>query len=100
MKVHIIRAVASLLLGVALALLLAAQQQTTKPAADKLIAIDVLLQPDQTMVSKANEINARLRSNYPDGYSLDATHAPHVTLLQRFIGAKDLDAVTAAITKT
>jgi 2'-5' RNA ligase superfamily len=68
-------------------------------AQSEIIAIDVLLQPDQTMVAKANEINARLRSNYPEGYSLDATHAPHVTMLQRFIRAKDFDAVTAAITK-
>jgi len=75
MKAHIIRT-ACLVLGVALALPLAAQQQTTKWAGDKLIAIDVLLQPDQTMIAIANEINARLRSNYPEGYSLDATHAP------------------------
>jgi 2'-5' RNA ligase superfamily protein len=68
-------------------------------AQSEIIAIDVLLQPDQTMVVKANEINARLRSNYPEGYSLDATHAPHVTMLQRFIRAKDFDAVTTAITK-
>jgi len=99
MKVHITRVAASLLLGVALALLLAAQPQTTKSAGDKLIAIDVLLQPDQTMVARANAINAKLRSNYPEGYSLDATHAPHVTMLQCFVRAKDFDAVTAAITK-
>jgi hypothetical protein len=71
------------------------------PAAQSgnLIAIDVLLQPDQTMVARANEINARLRSNYPEGYSLDATHAPHVTMLQRYVREKDFDAVAAAITK-
>jgi hypothetical protein len=44
-----------------------------------LIAIDVLLEPDHIMVSKANAVNARLRANYPDGYALDATHAPHIT---------------------
>ena len=66
---------------------------------DKLIAIDVLLEPDGTTVEKSNAVNARLRGNYPDGYALDATHAPHVTLLQRFVRVKDLDAVTAALTK-
>ena len=66
---------------------------------DKLIAIDVLLEPDGTMVEKSNGVNARLRGNYPAGYALDATHAPHVTLLQRFVRAKDLDAVTTALTK-
>ncbi len=68
-------------------------------SADPLIAIDVLLEPDQTMIGKSRAVNARLRGNYPGGYELDATHAPHVTLLQRFVRAKDLDAVTAAITK-
>jgi hypothetical protein len=66
---------------------------------DQLIAIDILLQPDQTMVANANKVNAILRGNLPSGYSLDATHAPHVTLLQRFIREKDLPAVTAALTK-
>ena len=66
---------------------------------DGIIAIDVLLQPDQTMLSRANALNARLRGNYPGGYALDATHAPHVTLLQRFVRTKDLDAVAAAVTK-
>src|SRR6266576_3009151 len=68
-----------LLVSAALALPSAAQQQRPASAGDTLIAIDVLLQPDQTMVAKANAVNARLRDNYPDGYSLDATHAPHVT---------------------
>jgi len=91
--------VIGLLVSAALALPSAAQHHAAAPAGDKLIAIDVLLQPDQTMVAKANEINARLRANYPEGYSLDATHAPHVTMLQRFIRVRDFDAVTAAITR-
>jgi hypothetical protein len=40
-----------------------------------------------------------LRGNYPAGYELDATHAPHVTLLQRFVRARDFDAVAVAIKK-
>ncbi len=73
-----------------------AVMQTTD---DKLIAIDILLEPDQTMIAKARAVNARLRGNYPAGYELDATHAPHVTLLQRFVRVKDFDAVTAAVSK-
>jgi 2'-5' RNA ligase len=89
---------AGLLAGVALAGPSAAQPQPAgRPTADTLIAIDVLLLPDQTMTDKANAINARLRGDYPAGYSLDATHSPHVTLLQRFVRVKDLDAVTAAV---
>jgi phosphoglycolate phosphatase-like HAD superfamily hydrolase len=66
---------------------------------DKIIAIDVLIEPDQTMITKSKAVNARLRENFPAGYELDATHAPHVTMLQRFVRAKDFDAVTAAVTK-
>jgi len=93
------RRAGAILLGLSLVVPLAAQQQTTESAGDKLIAIDVLLQPDQAMVARANEINAKLRGNYPEGYSLDATHAPHVTMLQRYVREKDLDAVSAAIKK-
>ncbi len=32
---------------------------------DKLIAIDVLIEPDQTMIGKAQAVNARLRENLP-----------------------------------
>ena len=64
-----------------------------------LIAIDVLLEPNQAMLDKANASNALLRGNYAAGYALDATHAPHVTMLQRYVRVKDLDAVKAALTK-
>ena len=70
-----------------------------QPTGEKLIAIDVLIQPDQTMIGKAQAVNARLRENLPSGYQLDARHAPHVTLLQRFVRAKDFVAVTDALTK-
>jgi hypothetical protein len=73
--------------------------QATQSASDNLIAIDVLLEPDETMVARANAVNARLRGDYPGGYSLDATHTPHVTMVQRFIRLRDFDAVTAAIAK-
>jgi len=66
---------------------------------DNLIAIDILLEPDQTMIRKSNAANARLRGNFPAGYKLDASHTPHITILQRFVRAKDLDAVNAAVTK-
>ena len=49
----------------------------------KLIAIDVLLEPDRPMADKVKSLNAWLRENYQAGYALDATHMPHVTLLQR-----------------
>jgi 2'-5' RNA ligase len=71
------------------------------PAApgEALTGIDVLLLPDQTMVDAAKRDNARLRENYPSGFALDATHHPHVTLLQRYVRTADLEAVYAAVDK-
>jgi hypothetical protein len=86
-------------LGLVSVLIHPANAQANGASKDTLIAIDILLQPDQAMISKANAVNTLLRGNYPGGYSLDATHAPHVTLLQRFVRVKDLDAVTAAVAK-
>ncbi|WP_426527624.1 2'-5' RNA ligase family protein [Bradyrhizobium sp. McL0615] len=63
-----------------------------------LIAIDVLLVPDRAMIDKSISLNAQLRTNYPAGYALDTTRIPHVTLLQRFVPAKDFEAVCAIIT--
>ena len=64
-----------------------------------LIAINVLLDPDAATVERAQATNARLREDYPDGFALDANHAPHITLLQRFVRTADLDAVAHAVTE-
>ena len=63
---------------------------------DGVTAIDILLDPDATMMKHSEAVNARLRSVYPKGFALDATHRPHITLLQRFVRTADLDQVYAA----
>ena len=67
------------------------------PATEPLTAVDILLLPDQTMVDAAQSANARLRQNYPAGFALDATHRPHITLVQRYVRTRDLPAVYAAV---
>jgi hypothetical protein len=62
-------------------------------------AIDVLLEPDATMLQRAEANNARLRTVYPQGFALDAAHRPHITLIQRFVRTADLDKVYAAAGK-
>ena len=62
-------------------------------------AIDVLLEPDATMLEHAKANNARLLAVFPKGFALDATHRPHVTLLQRFVRTADLDRVYDAVGK-
>jgi 2'-5' RNA ligase len=59
-------------------------------------AIDILLEPDATMVQHAHADNARLLKAYPGGFALDPTHQPHLTLIQRFVRTADLDKVYAA----
>jgi len=62
-------------------------------------AIDICLEPDATMVQHAEAVNARLRGVFPEGFALDASHHPHVTLVQRFVRTADLDQVYAAAGK-
>src|SRR6516162_11929364 len=62
-------------------------------------AIDICLEPDATMVQHAEAVNARLRGVFPEGFALDASHRPHITLVQRFVRTADLDQVYAAAGK-
>src|SRR5580700_11283344 len=59
-------------------------------------AIDIALEPDATMVQHAMAANARLLKSFPKGFSLDATHHPHISMLQQFVRTDDLDKVFAA----
>jgi hypothetical protein len=59
-------------------------------------AIDILLEPDATMLQHAEAVNARLLKVYPKGFALDATHRPHITMIQRFVRTADLDKIYAA----
>jgi 2'-5' RNA ligase len=64
---------------------------------DRVVAIDVLLEPDATMVKRAIAANAELRANYPQGYTLGPEQVPHISLVQRYVKAGDLDEVGAAV---
>jgi phosphoserine phosphatase len=59
-------------------------------------AIDILLEPDATMLEHAAANNARLLGAFPNGFALDASHRPHITMLQTFVRTADLDQVYAA----
>ena len=62
-----------------------------------MIAIDVLLEPDAATQERARRANAALRASHPGGFAFDATHLPHVTLVQRYIDERELDAVCGAV---
>ena len=69
------------------------------PRSAAVTAIDILLEPDATMLRHAEANNARLLKVYPQGFALDATHRPHITLIQRFVRTADLEKVYAAAGK-
>jgi len=62
-------------------------------------AIDILLEPDATMLRRAEAANASQLKIFPQGFALDATHRPHVTMIQRFVRTADLDKVYDAANK-
>jgi len=71
--------------------------QPIDPKSSPVTAIDILLDPDATMMKNAQAANARLRGNFPAGFALDETHQPHVTCLQRYVKTTDLDKVYEAV---
>jgi len=71
--------------------------KTVFPTAQSTVtAIDVLLEPDATMLGHAQANNARLLKVNPKGFALDTAHRPHITMLQCFVRTADLAAVSAA----
>ena len=67
--------------------------------ADTVTAIDILLEPDATMLGQSAADNASLLEAYPKGFALDASHRPHITMLQCFVRTADLGKVYAAVGK-
>jgi hypothetical protein len=65
-------------------------------APSPITAVDILLEPDATMLRYAQANNARLLKVFPKGFELDEAHRPHITLIQRFVRTEDLDQVYAA----
>ena len=74
-------------------------KQVFPAEASPVTAINILLEPDATMLQRCEANNARLLKVFPKGFALDATHRPHVTLLQRFVRTADLDKIYAAAGK-
>ncbi len=72
---------------------------TSSAQQNSVTAIDIALEPDATMIRKAQADNARLLKAFPKGFALDATHHAHVTMLQQFVSTADLDKVYAAANK-
>ena len=86
-------------LGIVLGPPAAHAQQVSRLAPHPVTAIDIALEPDVTMIHHAQAVNARLLKEFPKGFSLDSTHHPHISMLQRYVRTADLDKVYAAAGK-
>ena len=73
--------------------------QPLDPKPNPVTAIDILLEPDATMMKNAEAANARLRNSFPKGFALDETHQPHISCLQRYVKTEDLDNAYDAVAK-
>jgi len=82
-------------LGLSLALMLGCAG-APRAQQNAVTAIDIALEPDATMFQHAQADNARLLKAFPKGFALDATHHPHISMLQQFVRTADLDKVYAA----
>jgi hypothetical protein len=87
-------------LGLGLVAALPATVQPLRAAEpNPVTAIDILLEPDATMVKHAQAANERLLKSFPRGFALGKTHQPHISCLQRYVKTADLDKVYAAVGK-
>ena len=77
----------------------AGAQQANATRQNDVTAIDILLDPDETMIQHATAANARLLQNFPRGYTLGGAHAPHISVLQQYVKTANLDQVYAAADK-
>lgn len=74
-------------------------QETTAALPGEVTAIDILLEPDATMLKRAEANNAQLLKVFPKGFALDESHRPHITVVQRFVRTSELENVYAAVGK-
>jgi hypothetical protein len=101
MEVHMdryLKVLPALTIGL-LALLFGTAHSATADEPNPVTAIDILLEPDATMVKHAQEANERLLKNFPKGFALGKTHQPHISCLQRYVRTSDLPKVYEAVGK-
>jgi len=79
--------------------LLGHAQPLSAQAQNPVTAIDILLEPDGTMIKNATAANERLLKVFPKGFALGKTHQPHISTLQRYVKTTDLDKVYEAVGK-
>jgi hypothetical protein len=62
-------------------------------------AVDIVLEPDATMMHHAQAANAGLLQNFPKGYTLGDEHAPHISVIGGYFTSENLGEMFAAASK-
>jgi hypothetical protein len=62
-------------------------------------AVDIVLEPDVTMIQQAQAANAGLLKNFPKGYALGDEHASHISVIGGYFHTANLDQVFAGVSK-
>ena len=70
---------------------------TSGAVQNSVTAIDIVLEPDAIMIQHAQDANAALRKNFPKGYSLDAEHKPHMSVMGGYFYTANLEKTYAAV---
>ena len=53
-------------------------------------AVDIVLEPDATMIQHAQAANAGLLKNFSKGYALGDEHAPHISVMGGYVHTASL----------
>jgi 2'-5' RNA ligase superfamily len=65
-----------------------------------LTAVDILIEPDKASIERARDVNRRMPLSIAAGITLDDTHLPHITMLQRYLVTAAIEQAYAAIEQT
>src|ERR1700739_598564 len=72
---------------------------TSRAPQSIITAVDIVLEPDATMIQHAQDANAGLLQNFPKGYALGAEHAPHISVMGGYVNTAGLDKLFTAAAK-
>jgi 2'-5' RNA ligase superfamily len=80
---------------------LTASEKAAAPSAEQhpITAVDIVLEPDATMIQHAAAANAGLLKNFPKGYTLGDEHAPHISVIGGYFYTENLDEIFAEASK-
>src|SRR5450755_2466831 len=62
-------------------------------------AVDIVLEPDATMMQRAQAANVALLNIFSKGYALDDDHRPHISVMGGYVYTANLEKISATVYK-